>query len=306
MSAVSPATPAAGPRAGRRLVRVAARRVLRRRLLAVVVAGLVAAGAFLAVRASSAFSVEHVRVRGIEGPRRQAVTREVRRIVDGRSLLALDAADVARRLEALPSIAEAWVDRSFPHTLAVRVAPEEPAATVAVGSRRLLVARSGRVIAELGGADRRPGLTLLAAAGSPLAPGERVRHRAVLDELAVVNALPPGLGLRLRSVQATPDGLSARTRKGIELRLGDRRQLRLKLRTAAALVAAVQEPRVVDVSVPAAPAVQERSPNEGTARAFAAEAPPPVGSEEARTPDATVPEADVAGTIADLFVRARP
>ena len=273
----------------------------RRRLLAAVALVAVSVAGFLVLRASSAFAVQDVRVRGVSKSEAAVLRREVREIVGSSSLLALDPDAVAARLRRLPTVEAAWVDRSFPNTLAVRIRPEVPVAVLASPRGPLLVARSGRVIGPAGAAS---GLPLLAAAGSPPAPGARLEAEAVRRELGVVRALDPRVGLRLRSVEARPDGLVVRTARGIELRLGDPADAALKLRTAATVMHALRKVRIIDVSVPTLPAARTDPDAEAAASAVAAgdaattDAAPADGAARA---GAATPVLDAPAAIVDVF-----
>ena len=86
----------------------------------------VAAGGYVGLRASSAFSVDEVRVEGGSATTQEAVAAEVRAAVGERSLLDLDADAIVAQLRALPAIQDASVDRAFPHRLDVRITPRCP------------------------------------------------------------------------------------------------------------------------------------------------------------------------------------
>jgi cell division protein FtsQ len=248
----------------------------------------------LGLRGSSAFDVETVRVRGVTGPTARVVAEETRRLVGARSLLALDPGALEQRLAALPFVRSARVDRAFPHTVAVRVALEQPAAVVVSGTEALTVSRSGRVMGRTDARRRRSDLPLLAATTIAERPGARIADPAVLAELEVANAVPPGFGLRLATVQIRPDGLVAETRRGIRIELGDTSALEAKLLAARAVAAAAaaDEPRLIDVTVPALPAVSGAAPDDATL----------AGELTAAAADAVSPQAiDVAAAVGDLF-----
>ena len=95
------------------------------------------------------FAVDAIRVGGASGPVTAIVQHELRRY-EGRSLVGLDASRIEQRVDALPAVRSATVDRSFPHTLTIRVVPELPVAVVRRGSDSFLVSARGRVIAPVG------------------------------------------------------------------------------------------------------------------------------------------------------------
>lgn len=272
---------------------------VRRALLGALLTAVLAFLGLLGLRSSSVFTVEAVRVRGVAGAPSRAVADEARKLVAGRSLLAVDAGQVQRGLEALPFVSSARVDRAFPQTLAVRVTVEQPAALVVSGADTLTVARSGRVMARSSARVRRRDLPLLAAATVPERPGETIGDPALRAELAVANAVPPAFGLRLASVQARPDGLVAETRRGLRIELGDATDLDSKLLAARAVAAAAvaDNPRLIDVTVPSAPAVLGAVPNSATLGAASA-------GDGSGAEGRVATDADPRAVVADLFVTA--
>ena len=79
-------------------------------------------------------------------------TREVQRVartVVGTSLLDVDAAAIEGSVRSLPSVAAASVDRAFPHTLVIRVAPVWPVGVARRGDDAWLVSGSNRVIRKI-------------------------------------------------------------------------------------------------------------------------------------------------------------
>ena len=75
-----------------------------------------------------------------------AAVRSVSQPFLGESLIGLDGDTLAGRLRALPSVAGVEYDRSFPHTLRLRVTPEQPVALVRAGTQTWVVSRRGRII----------------------------------------------------------------------------------------------------------------------------------------------------------------
>src|SRR5262249_26130009 len=97
-----------------------------------------AAGGYAVVRTSSAFAIRHIVVGGAS----PKVAAEVRRALApfrGRSLLGLDGAELARRVNALPTVVSVGYDRSFPHTLRLTVVAERPVAVLHRGAQTWLL-----------------------------------------------------------------------------------------------------------------------------------------------------------------------
>src|SRR5581483_2683722 len=110
---------------------------------AVVVA--LAVGGLMLARKSSMFAVRSIDVRGAP----PAVSARIRATLErwrGTSLVGLDGRELVQSLDALPLVASASLDRDFPHTLRVRVAPERAVAVLRRGLQAWLVSARGRVL----------------------------------------------------------------------------------------------------------------------------------------------------------------
>ena len=223
-----------------------------------------AVGGYLAARETSMFAVRAVEVRGgtpaLRAQVRAALADEV-----GASLLAVDGSSVGSRLEAIPGVRSFTYDRAFPHTLKVVVAREIPVLVVrqVPGSDAFLVAASGKVIRMLPRArlSHLPRLwvkkTVDIRVGRPLPPALAGAPAA----LSIVRgaALPGGVA----TVLAGPDELDLVLSGGLQVRLGDAGDLRLKLAIARRILratgAAATGAGYVDVSVPERPVLATKS-----------------------------------------------
>jgi cell division protein FtsQ len=208
-----------------------------------------AAGAYLLARESSVFAVRSIRVEGVD-PQLTARVREALRPLVGASLVSLDRGAAARRALALPEIASATVDRAFPHTLRITVEAEHPVAVMRQADLAWLASAEGRVLQQLN-ARPYPALPriwlprkddVLVGATLSGAPAEALRAVAPLG--AIHFPLP------VRSAQAGDRELTLTLGSGLEIRLGDLSDLRLKLAVAARIVSAAAGARYVDVTVP--------------------------------------------------------
>lgn len=209
--------------------------------------------AYLAAVSTSLFAVRSVAVAGAE-PQLAAEVRAAMAATDGRSLVGLDVADLERRLEALPTVASATIDRSFPNELAVAVVPERPAAVLRRGADSWLVSARGRVMGPVGHGARAGLPRIWLGRGAGIEPGEMLAG----DPAAAVRAVAPlagsGLDLSVASALATRDELTLRLRSGLEVRLGDGAQLPLKLAVTASVVPQLDDAVVyLDVAVPERP-----------------------------------------------------
>jgi len=211
-----------------------------------------AIGGYFVLRQSAAFAIDRVEVVGA-APGIDRQVKEALVPLRGTSLLALEGGALERRVEALPTVVSARYDRAFPHTLRLHVVPETPVAALRRGRETWLVSARGRVIAPLAkGAE--PSLARIwvkrsaaVAAGAFLAPGEGGTAARAL-------ALAARFPAHVATVSLAHGELLFRLRSGLELRLGDPTDVRLKLAIARrALGRLPPGSAYVDVSVPGRP-----------------------------------------------------
>jgi cell division protein FtsQ len=234
-------------------VRLRVRVRLKKRALAVAVAvPVVLAGAYLAARETSMFAIRTFDVSG-GTPALQAQVRAAAAPFLGRSLVGLDGAALERRIDALPWVVSSRFDRAFPHTLRVSVVLERPVAVLHRGKETWLVSARGRAIARIPNGAR-PGLPRVwvptaaqVAAGALLAPEEGGTAAHVL-------ALAAGFPARVSTAALAHGDLTLRMRSGLELRLGEPVDVRLKLAVARRALAVLPPGSAyLDVSLPQRP-----------------------------------------------------
>lgn len=224
----------------------------RRSLLAGLALLALGVGAYVLARETSTFAIRSIEVSGAP----PAVAAQVRRVLApfaGTSLVGLDGGRLEHRVEALPTIVSVGYDRAFPHTLRISVVPERPVAVVRSGQNSWLVSARARVVARI---DRRsqPGLPRIwlpastqLTAGAFLAPDAGGR---VAEALALASRFPA----HIHSAALVGSSLVFRLRSGLELRLGDPTDLRLKLAVARRALAAMPAGMTyLDVAVPGRP-----------------------------------------------------
>jgi cell division protein FtsQ len=171
--------------------------VFRRRRVAalvavlVVVVGLVV-GARVLIHDVGLFDVDGVSVTGTVTLSPDEVIAAAA-VATGAPLADVDTAAVAARVAALPAVAKAAAERSWPHTVAVTVVERVPVAIVATGAGDALVDTTGAVYAGA------------APAGLPRyvrgidGPGDPAARAAV----AALAALPPAVRDQVQTVDAT-------------------------------------------------------------------------------------------------------
>lgn len=212
-----------------------------------------AAVAYWVAYSTPVFALERIDVRGAPPDVARDVRAATRDLV-GQSLVAIDADTVEGTLRALPTIAAVTVDRAFPHTLVVKVAPERPVAVVRRGDSSWLTTGAGKVIRriETGTERRLPRLWL--KKGTTIRLGGSVPAGWLPATRALAEAYSVGLGSRVKGIRPVGEELTLVLRRGIELRLGRATEVGLKLTVAAKVLRLVDSSTTyVDVSVPQRP-----------------------------------------------------
>jgi cell division protein FtsQ len=223
-------------------------------LLAGVALVALVAGAWV-VALSSLLDVDHITVTGAEHTPAHDV-RVASGIRTGDALLFLDAGRAEQRLEALPWVADARIERHLPGDVEIRIVERTPVAWARREADRVaLIDARGRVLADVTAPP--PGLPELAGLDALPPPGGTARPSSALG---VPRALPPGLRTRVRLVQVRGADLALELGDGPEVRLGSRTHLETKARAALAVLEAQRgaPPAYVDVRVPSAPVTGER------------------------------------------------
>jgi cell division protein FtsQ len=209
--------------------------------------------AYWGARATSVFAVADVDVQGAP----PAVEQEVRQVAGqalGTSLLAVDARAIEDAVRSLPSVAGVSVDRAFPHTLVVRVAPQRPVAVARRADAAWLVTGAGKVVREIATGTERGYPRLWLGKSVTMRIGGTVPDAHIPATRALAAAQDVRLPRRVKGVRPEAGGLTLVFHHGPEIRLGSATDLRLKLTVAARVLPLLDEGTVyLDVSVPDMP-----------------------------------------------------
>jgi cell division protein FtsQ len=186
-------------------------------------------------------TVRRVEVTGV-GRLSAAQVRAAAGVPSGVPLLRLDAVAVARRVAALPAVAEVDVQRRYPQTVRLRITERQPAAVLAQGDGFALVDRAGVTFAQDPAAP--PGVPLLDVASPDL------HDPGTAAALSVVGELPSVLQGQVRSVAApSPSTVIVALRGGATVMWGDSRDGDRKAAVLTALLRTRPANRY-DVSTP--------------------------------------------------------
>jgi cell division protein FtsQ len=236
------------------------------RSVAVAAAILALAGvAYVAALETSLFAVSTIEVSG-GSPRVKAEVRHALEPVLGRSLLRVDGAALAHRVEALPDVISVRFDRSFPHTLHVAVKPERAVLLLRQGKSAWVVSARGRVMRAVANPRRSSLPRLWLGKDVSVKVGESLG--GANGKLAAAALAPLAAGTfagGVRTVDSGPDTLTLVLGSGPQIRLGGIGNLRLKLTIARRIlqIAAAEgssTPAYVDVSVPERPVLGGQQP----------------------------------------------
>jgi len=227
----------------------------------------IAAGLYGVARETSMFALRSVQVEGAS-PALAAQVRGAIRSFSGTSLLALNGAAVVGRLEDLPTIVGASYDRDFPHTLRIRVVPEQGVAVLRSGGASWLVSARGRVVATV---DRRSFRTIpriWLPTGFQVELGSFLSDDAGAAARALRSFADAGFAREVSWARIRDRQLTVGMRSGLELRLGDPSDLLLKIAIVRSIVPTLPLPSAggpdyLDVSVPERPVAGSKPQPEG-------------------------------------------
>jgi cell division protein FtsQ len=225
---------------------------------------ILAAGLYALARGTSMFAVRSIEVEGAS-PALAAEVRTELRSFDGRSLVAVNGDAVEQRVDGMAAVRDAVVDRSFPHTLRIRILPELPVAVLRRGAESWLVSARGRVIATTPLATRHDLPRIWLPTRTALAKGAfLVDEPGALAARSLAAFVGSGFSSRIAFVRALDGQVTLGLRGGLEIQLGAPIDLRLKIAIARAILPTLALPRAggpdyLDITVPERP-VAGRNP----------------------------------------------
>ena len=223
-----------------------------------------AVGAYLGARETSVFAVQTVEVRGGTPALRAEVGAALAGEV-GTSLMSVDEGVLSHRLAALPDVRSFTYDRAFPHTLRVVVRPEVPVLVVrrVPGADAFLVAGSGKVIRTMAHPHLSNLPRLWVKGTTPIAVGAELPTALLPAATTLAAARGTSLPGGIKTVSVGAGGLVVSLGGGLQIRLGDDGDVRLKLAIARRILAATSAASTgatyLDVSVPQRPVLGTNS-----------------------------------------------
>lgn len=181
------------------------------------------------------------------------------RVEVGDHLLGIPTTEVSARLEKLPWVAHAKVERILPSTLRITVDERKASMVVQTGQGPFLVDADGLVLQQ--GSDKLVNLT-----GMPLGaltPGRRIATPEFSHTSRILKSLPAGIRTTVSSVAAQSiDQIQIHTAGGPVIYYGAAEQIEEKNYAAQTLLERTKDARsavgVIDVRVPSRPVTRAR------------------------------------------------
>jgi cell division protein FtsQ len=228
------------------------------RSLAIAAAIAVAAGGlYVIARETPMFAVRRVEVQGAP-PAVAAQVRSALARFSATNLLALDGAAVIRTLDDLPTVLAASYDRSFPHTLRVRIVPESPVAVIRRGGGSWLTSARGRIIAPVPLGHYRSLPRVWLPPSTQIEVGGFLAGDAAASARALRAFVAARFAHRVLWGRVANGELTLGLRSGLELDFGPPSDLDLKIAVVRSILPKLASPstggpRYLDVSVPDRP-----------------------------------------------------
>lgn len=225
---------------------------------------LIAAGLYGLARGSSMFAVTAIDVQGASPALAAQIVTELHSYED-RSLVVVDGAAVAERIDGLPAVRSSVVDRAFPHTLRIRVVPELAVAVLRRGASSWLVSARGRVIGRIALGTQRTLPRIWLPPRTEIEVGALLADEpGGLAARSLVALVGSGFTNQIAFVRALDGQITLGLRGGLEIRLGAPVDLRLKIAIAHGILPtlalpAAGGPDYLDMTVPERP-VAGRNP----------------------------------------------
>jgi cell division septal protein FtsQ len=219
---------------------------------------LVAIGLYALARGTSMFAVRAIEVEGAS-PALAADVRAELGSFQGRSLVAVNGDSVAQRVDGLPAVRSATVDRAFPHGLKIRIVPEVPVAVLRRGADSWLVSARSRVIAAIPRAGYRKLPRIWLPSRTQLTKGAFLADEpGALAARSLAAFVGSGFPSRISFVRALDGQITLGLRGGLEIQLGAPLDLPLKIAVARGILPLLALPRAggpdyLDVTVPERP-----------------------------------------------------
>lgn len=232
-----------------------------KRFVVVFSIAIVLTGTALGARAaweSSALQLQRVEVGGNTRVSKEEIVRKSG-LTGGVHLLTISPSGTSKRIESIPWIANARVERVIPSTVRIIVEERLPQVVVVIGGGAFLVDSEGVVLER--GSDA--AISILELPVGQVRPGQRISSQEFSQSLAVLRAIPAAVGSEVRFVRAASvETITLDLRGGESIVYGPPEYVGEKNFALTALLADAgrrgESPAVIDVRVPGRPAMRLR------------------------------------------------
>jgi cell division septal protein FtsQ len=144
-------------------------------------------------------------------------------------MMRLDLASAEERIETIPMVQSARLERRWPQTIRVVVTERTPWAFWQAGADRFVIDSEGVVLPGSAPLETAP-VTADLSGPLRLFPGDRVDGDAVLLARALLERIPEKLAMNIASLEYTPQqGLAITTDAGYRVVVGDSQNVDYKL-----------------------------------------------------------------------------
>lgn len=193
----------------------------------------------LAMLSSPLFRVEQVAVSSQSATAQEAMTRatQLSQVV-GHNIFLINTMRLAREVAEVPSVLSARVVPRLPNTVEIEIVERVPIATWRTTTGAFLVDDQGSLLADagqIGGPTNQAEFVVRDTTGRELRLGDQINRRALLAARELAAALP-AVGLEVREVEYSAQGLVLLTSVGWRVIFGETDALNAKLANLSAIV----------------------------------------------------------------------
>jgi cell division protein FtsQ len=149
--------------------------------------------------------------------------------IDDDSMLRIDLDAAERRVESIPMVREARLERRWPQTIRIEIIERAPWALWQIGDAYYVIDNEGVVLPGSAPIENAPVIKDITGQAR-LVPGDHVDRDAVVLSQALLQRVPEKLALNLSSLEYTPQqGLAVMTDAGYRVVVGDSQNVEYKL-----------------------------------------------------------------------------
>jgi len=191
---------------------------------------------------SPLFIIKEIKVVGNENVSYEKII-ALAEIDKAENLFAIDKGDIAQRLCAYPFVEQAQLSRKIPHTLVIEIVEREPAGFIVTNEGYVQFDKSGMVLAVTNsmGHYNLPIITGIEVGQIP-SPGAKLEESSFSNALNVINNCDEQVLSNLAEINIGKNNyVSAYTYHGIEIKIGDSRDIAMRLQNLKDILAQILE-----------------------------------------------------------------